>query len=128
MGKLVLVVDDDPDLQEIMSAMLRKEGYEVEVARNGEEGVRMALDLRPAIVLMDAGLPVVDGWRATARIKASAPQLRVIMLTAHVLPDHVTLAQAVGCDGFLRKPIDPHDVVRAVRDSIGPSESAAPPP
>ncbi len=125
MGKLVLVVDDNRDLREILSATLCHAGYEVAVARSGEEGVRMALALRPALILMDAEMPVLDGWSATAQIKMSAPHLCVIMLTAHVLAEHAALAQGVGCDGFLRKPIAPHDVLQAVQERISRRESPA---
>lgn len=125
MGKLVLLVEDDPDVQKIVSAILRRAGYEVETACDGEEGVRAALRLRPAAVLMDAVMPVLDGWNAAIRIKASAPELRVIMLTAHSLPEHARRARDVGCEGLLGKPVDIHEVVQVVQECIGASESSA---
>lgn len=126
MGKTVLLVEDDPDHRAIVSAMLRHAGYEVQIAIDGEAGVEAALRLRPAAILMDASLPRLDGWTATARIKAHAPELCVVMLTANALPEHRTMAETVGCDRFLTKPISPQDVLQVVRECTGGEEAATP--
>lgn len=126
MGELVLVVEDDRAVQDLMAAIFRRGGFDVAIASNGAEGVKAALRLHPAAVLMDASLPVLDGWSAAALIKASDPQQCVIMLSGYSLPEHLERAQTVGCDRFLSKPADPHDVLQAVRGCIADKTGGAP--
>ena len=114
----VLVVEDDPDHLDIITAALRHHGYEVRVAVNGIQGVERSLAERQDVVLMDARLPVMDGWSATASIKQRAPELCVVMVTANALPEHRQMAQAVGCDGFYTKPIEPMRLLRIVRECV----------
>jgi len=114
----VLVVEDDPDHLDIMTTALRHQGFDVSVAVNGVEGVERALAERPDVVLMDASLPMMDGWTATASIKQQAPELCVLMVTAHALPEHRQMALAVGCDGFYTKPIEPARLLRIVQECL----------
>ena len=114
----VLVVEDDPDHLDIMTTALRHQGFDVSVAVNGVEGVERALAERPDVVLMDASLPMMDGWTATASIKQQAPELCVLMVTAHALPEHRQMAMAVGCDGFYTKPIEPARLLRIVQECL----------
>ncbi len=118
MENLVLLVEDEPAIQKLVATFLRRGGYEVETAADGDEGVRAALRLRPAVVLMDAGLPVLDGWSAAAQIKARAPEVAVVMLTGYSASQHIGRAQDLGCEGLLGKPIDFHEVLRVVRQCI----------
>jgi two-component system cell cycle response regulator DivK len=114
----VLVVEDDPDHLEIMTTALRHHGYEVRVAVDGFSGVEKSISERPDVVLMDASLPGLDGWSATATIKQRAPEVCVLMVTAHALPEHRQMAQAVGCDGFYTKPIEPTRLLRIVQECV----------
>ncbi len=124
MDERVLVVEDEPVIQRILSLFLRRGGFEVEIARNGDEGVRAALRLRPALVLMDADLPVLDGWSAAAQIKAQVPEIPVLMLTGYSTPESIARAHEVGCAGLLGKPFDFDHMLDAVRACItGPSEN-----
>lgn len=125
----VLVVEDDPDHLDIMTTVLRHQGYTVVVAVNGIDGVELSLAERPDVVLMDASLPGMDGWTATASIKQRAPEVCVLMVTAHALPEHRQMAQAVGCDGFYTKPIEPTRLLRIVQECVdarpaAPADSA----
>jgi CheY-like chemotaxis protein len=122
----VLVVEDDPDHLEIMTAALRHQGYEVRVAVDGFSGVERSISERPDVVLMDASLPGLDGWSATATIKQRAPEVCVLMVTAHALPEHRQMAQAVGCDGFYTKPIEPTRLLRIVQECIERRDAADP--
>lgn len=121
----VLVVEDDPDHLEIMTTALRHKGYEVRVAVDGYAGVERSLSDRPDVVLMDASLPGLDGWSATATIKQRAPEVCVLMVTAHALPEHRQMAQAVGCDGFYTKPIEPTRLLRIVQECIERRDAVA---
>lgn len=115
---MVLVVEDDPDHREIMTIALTHHAFDVRVATDGIQGVERALAERPDVVLMDASLPGMDGWSATASIKQRAPELCVLMVTANALPEHRQMAQAVGCDGFYTKPIEPTRLIRLVQECV----------
>ena len=124
----VLVVEDDPDHLEIITTALRHAGYHVLQAVDGIDGVERSLAHRPDVVLMDASLPGMDGWSATAAIKQQVPDLCVLMVSAHALPEHRQMALAVGCDGYYTKPIQPTALLRIVRECVDERSSRPPPP
>ena len=104
----ILYVEDNDDNVYMLSRRLRLKGYEVVVATDGEKGVEMAWTDAPSLILMDLGLPVLDGWEATRRIKA-APETRhipVIVLSAHAMEGDRESALAAGCDDYDSKPVD----------------------
>src|SRR5262249_6517225 len=92
----------------MLSRRLQRRGYEVLVALDGEEGLRVAETDAPALVLMDMSLPVLDGWETTRRLKASSATraIPVIALTAHAMAGDRERALAAGCDYFDTKPIE----------------------
>jgi CheY-like chemotaxis protein len=116
----VLLVEDNLDHQDIVTAVLRHAGMMVLLAGDGETGVTLALAERPDLVLMDADLPIMDGWEAASAIKRAAPEIAVVMLSAHVLSEHRARAEAAGCDGFYSKPIQPAVLRKIVRAWVGP--------
>lgn len=104
----ILLVEDNPMNSDMLSRRLQRKGFDVVVAVDGEEGVRLAAELSPALILMDMSIPKLDGWEATRRIKA-APETRaipVIALTAHAMPSDRERARQCGCDDYDVKPID----------------------
>jgi CheY-like chemotaxis protein len=104
----VLVVDDFPDGLDLMAEYLTFRGFEVHTARNGEEAIETARQVKPAIVLMDLSMPGIDGWQATKILKAD-PQTKaicVIAVTAHALKPEMTAAKHAGCDGVISMPFD----------------------
>jgi CheY-like chemotaxis protein len=104
----ILLVEDNEMNRDMLSRRLRKRGYEVVVAVDGEQGVALAESERPALILMDMSLPGLDGWEATRQLK-SAPatrQIPVIALTAHAMSGDREKALAAGCDDFDTKPIE----------------------
>lgn len=117
---LVLIIEDNEDNRMVASTMLRHVGYRVAEAVNGTEGFAAAQTLHPAVILMDVGLPDIDGWTITRRIKSSAAtcHIPVIAYTAHVQPEDWQMAYRVGCDGYLTKPVEPvrlvHEVARVL--------------
>jgi CheY-like chemotaxis protein len=117
MNRRVLLVDDDLDTRAIFRAILEHSGFCVLEAVDGEEGVRLARDEKPAVVLMDVSIPKLDGWDATRALKADAvtSSIPVIALTAHALPSDRQKALDVGCVAFLAKPVEPLEVVSEVR-------------
>ena len=119
----ILLVEDNEDNRTIYRLLLEHHGYRVVEATDGEEGVRRAREERPALVLMDISLPVLDGWEATRILKAdpATASIPVIALTAHALPADRARALEVGCDGYLAKPVEPRRVVEEVRMRLEPS-------
>ena len=117
---LVLVVDDYADVREMYADYLKFEGFRVATAATGPEALDSARAERPDVILMDVTMPGMDGFTATERIKedpllASIP---VLILTAHVFAEYEAKAQAVGCNGFIRKPCLPDELARAVRAAL----------
>lgn len=113
----ILLVEDNEDNRAVYTTILRYYGFQVVEAPSGEEGIELARQLQPALVLMDIGLPGIDGWEATRRLKADArtAPIPVVALTAHAMAEHRAASFAAGCDGYLAKPIEPRDVLAEVR-------------
>jgi two-component system cell cycle response regulator DivK len=112
----VLLVEDNEDNRTIYTTILRHCGHEVAEAANGEEGIRLARELRPAVILMDVAMPGIDGWEATRRLKADpeTAHIPVIALTAHAMAEDRQRAVQAGCESYLAKPIEPRRVVEEV--------------
>jgi two-component system, cell cycle response regulator DivK len=104
----VLLVEDNEMNRDMLSRRLLRNGYEVVIAVDGQQGVNMALSERPAVILMDMSLPVIDGWDATRRIEADAATrgIPVIGLTAHAMAGDREKAMEAGCDDYDTKPIE----------------------
>ncbi len=107
MAKILLVEDNELN-RDMLSRRLVKRGYEVFIAVDGLEGVAMARDILPDLVIMDMSLPLKDGWEATAEIKADAvtKAIPVIGLSAHAMSGDRDKAIAAGCDEYDTKPVD----------------------
>jgi CheY-like chemotaxis protein len=118
--KKILVVEDVEFNRDLIVQLL-EDGYVVVTATDGEEGVRLATEERPDLVLMDLSLPVVDGWEATRRIKAD-PALRhipIIALSAHAMPGDAEKARQSGCDDYLAKPLDENSLFEKLTKFLG---------
>jgi two-component system cell cycle response regulator DivK len=104
----ILLVEDNEMNRDMLSRRLVRNGYEVVIAVDGQQGVNMALSERPALILMDMSLPVIDGWDATRRIKADAATrgIPVIGLTAHAMAGDREKAMAAGCEDYDTKPVE----------------------
>jgi CheY-like chemotaxis protein len=104
----ILLVEDNEMNRDMLSRRLVRARYEVIIAEDGARGVAMATSDRPDLILMDMSLPVIDGWEATRRIKAT-PELRkipIIALTAHAMATDREKALEAGCDDYDTKPIE----------------------
>jgi len=104
----ILLVEDNEFNRDMLSRRLQRKGFEVIIAEDGEQGIRMANENRPDLILMDMDLPVLDGWEATRRLKAdpAVSYIPVLALTAHAMKSDHDRAMASGCDDFATKPID----------------------
>jgi|ERR1035437_9870969 CheY-like chemotaxis protein len=107
MAKILLVEDNEMN-RDMLSRRLVRNGYEVVIALDGQQGADMALSELPALVLMDMSLPVIDGWEATRRIKANDATrgIPVIALTAHAMAGDREKAMEAGCEDYDTKPIE----------------------
>jgi CheY-like chemotaxis protein len=117
----ILLVEDNEMNRDMLSRRLQKQGYEVVIAVDGEEGVAKAQTEAPALILMDMSLPSVDGWEATRRLKA-APQthaIPVIALTAHAMSDDREKALEAGCDDFDTKPVELPRLLSKIQALLG---------
>jgi len=104
----ILLVEDNEMNRDMLSRRLERRGYQVVIAVDGVEGVRMAQAEAPALILMDMSLPVLDGWEATRQIKAAPATgaIPIIALTAHAMSGDREKAIEAGCDDFDTKPVD----------------------
>jgi two-component system, cell cycle response regulator DivK len=104
----ILIVEDDELNRDSLRRLLRRRGFEIVLAGDGEDAVTTAQAETPDLILMDMSLPVVDGWEATRRLKADPAMQRtpIIALTAHAMSSDRDKALAAGCDDFDTKPID----------------------
>lgn len=114
---LVLIVDDIAEQRDIYSALLSFHGYTVLEAGDGAEALRLAKEHRPDVVVMDVMLPVLDGWKATERLKADplTAGIPVIVLTARALEADQQESLSAGADCYLSKPCDPREVLKAIQ-------------
>jgi CheY-like chemotaxis protein len=117
---LILIAEDFEDARDLYREYLEFSGFVVETATNGREAIARAIDLQPDLILMDASMPVLDGWQATRELKAnhSTRHIPVVALTAHAFDDARQEAKASGCDGFVTKPCLPDDLVAQVRGTL----------
>jgi CheY-like chemotaxis protein len=103
----ILIVEDNELNRALYEAMLRPEGYELTMATTALEGLQLAESERPEIILMDIGLPMVDGLEATRRLRENPANrsIRILAVSAHALEGDRQRAEAAGCNGFVSKPI-----------------------
>ena len=118
--KKILVVDDT-DWNRDLLVQLLEEDYDILQAVDGGEGVRMAEQHKPDLILMDLGMPVMDGWEATRTIKANdgLKHIPVIAVTSHAMVGDEIEARKAGCDDYLSKPIDDEALLAKIKRFIG---------
>ena len=103
----ILVVEDNMDNYELVRFILERAGYDVFLAVNGRDGVDAARFQKPDLILMDLGMPEMDGWLAARKLKSDEATkfIPLFALTAHTLPGERKRAIQAGCDGYVSKPI-----------------------
>ncbi|QJR35939.1 response regulator [Gemmatimonas groenlandica] len=128
--RTILIVEDNEDNRAIYGTMLRARGYAVLESTDGESGVATARRECPDLVLMDIGLPIMDGLDATRLLKSdpTTATIPIVVLTAHALRDERQRAQLAGVTGYLVKPVSSDELVAAVERALGGDRSSPPPP
>ena len=116
----ILLVEDNAYNQDMLSKRLRRIGYEVVMANSGPEGIETAKSDHPDLILMDLGLPDMDGWEVTRRLKQNhvTAGIPIIALTAHALREDLERAIAAGCDHFETKPVMFDRLVRKIKSCL----------
>lgn len=124
--KTVLLVDDNEDVQQILPEALAAAGYQVLQARNGVEGLQLARDRHPDLIIMDAAMPVLGGWDATRLLKLdrTTAQIPILAFTASTVDSVQRQALFGVSDGVLPKPSTPREVLAEVARWIGPAQSS----
>ena len=127
MSRSVLVIEDSQVIQRLIEVCLRPAGFEVETASDGRSGIAAARRLKPDVVVLDVGLPVMDGWQVLA-VLMSEPEtedLKVLVLTAHAQDTVRAQAEDAGAAGFLTKPFRPDELRSAVVELAPPLSDLA---
>ena len=131
-GGTILVVDDEANIADLVEMYLRKEGFRVLKAGTGEDGLAAAKRERPRLVVLDVGLPGIDGLEVCRRLQADATlgggSVPVIFLTARDSEIDRILGLEMGADDYLTKPFSPRELVARVKAILRRSQPAAPAP
>ena len=122
----ILLVEDNEMNRDMLSRRLERRGYEVLIATDGAEGVSMAREQAPDLILMDMSLPVLDGWTATRQLKADSTtqKIPIIALTAHAMTGDREKAIDAGCDDYDSKPVEFSRLIEKVENFL--QKDAAP--
>jgi DNA-binding response OmpR family regulator len=117
---LVLVADDDEDILLLVTARLRREGYELVQARDGEQALALARERRPDLAVLDVGMPGLDGLEVLGEIRRD-PEIaatRVLLLTAKAQEQDVRRGFAAGADAYMKKPFSPSELAAKVAELL----------
>ena len=116
----ILIVEDNEMNRDMLSRRLTRRGYEIVVAQDGQEGLDKMRSEMPDLVLMDMGLPVLDGWQATSQAKASddISGIPVIALTAHALEQDRVKAMEAGADDYDTKPVNLSRLIEKIENHL----------
>jgi two-component system OmpR family response regulator len=113
-GKL-LVVDDEPNIVELLSMSLRYAGFEVETAMNGRDAVKAAQSFRPDVILLDVMLPDLDGFDVLRRLRGEGAKVPVLFLTAKDATEDKVMGLTIGADDYITKPFSLEEVIARIR-------------
>ena len=121
MAKKKILIVDDTEFNRDLVVQLLEEDYDMVIAENGEEALAVTETERPDLILMDLGMPVMDGWEATRKLKANdaLKHIPVIAVTSHAMVGDEIDARKAGCDDYLPKPIDDELLLKKIKNFIG---------
>jgi DNA-binding response OmpR family regulator len=117
MGRRVLIVDDEPNIVTSLEFLMRAGGYEVQVAHDGAEALRLSDSFRPDVVLLDVMMPAVSGFELCAQMRANPvlADVKIVMVTARGRDAERDLGLALGADAYVTKPFSTKELVNTVR-------------
>lgn len=120
-GKSILVVEDDPELAEVYQTLLSEADYEVRVAHNGKDALRMAAEHKPQLILLDLRMPVMDGveFLKEYNVKDAHPDVKIIVFSNYDLQEEIDDAYRLGADRYVLKAwASPRELLQIVQDSV----------
>jgi two-component system cell cycle response regulator DivK len=122
---VVLLIEDNADNRDIYETYLTVVGYRVLLAEDGEEGLRLAFEQRPDLILLDVSIPKVDGWEVARRLKSDerTSQIPILAVTGHATTAHRAKAAELGLERFLTKPIEPTRLADEISQVLMPPVS-----
>jgi len=120
MGKKILIVDDEPDLVQVTAFRLKKAGYEVTAAMDGQEALDLAEKYRPDLILLDVRLPLIDGFDVCKKIKSDAKlkKIIIILFTANTRANIAEQMKEAGADGCMTKPFDGNELLEKIKQYL----------
>ena len=116
--KTILIVEDT-ELNVDLLTQLLEDDYNLLVARDGAQGVSMALEKKPDLILMDISLPVMDGYEATRKIRETMNSVPIIGLSAHAMQGDAEKAKDAGCNDYMTKPVDEDLLMKKLKEQLG---------
>ena len=118
----ILLVEDNEMNRDMLSRRLQKKGFEVFIAVDGKQGVDMAREIGPELILMDMSLPVMDGWEATRLLKSASETnaIPILGLSAHAMTGDREKAMSAGCDDYDTKPIELTRLLSKIQALLNP--------
>jgi len=120
-AKKILLVDDSETILQMEQMMLKQDGYELVTARDGEEGVAKALEVKPDLILMDVLMPKMDGFEAVRRLRqrAETKSIPIVMVTTEAEMASMETGYVSGCSDYIIKPLDRVELVTKVESLLG---------
>ncbi len=116
--KKILIIEDNPDSREIFRTVLETEGFEVEEAVDGEDGIAKLKGGNYSVILVDLSLPKISGWGVIKEAKRMNPSMPLIAVTAHAMSGDREKVLKAGCDDYISKPLRPKNLVEKVKKYI----------
>jgi two-component system, OmpR family, alkaline phosphatase synthesis response regulator PhoP len=123
-NETILVVDDEANIRDLARLYLEKEGYQVRLAQDGAQALRLAKEHEPALIVLDLMLPELDGWEVCRRVRADS-NVPILMLTARDDDIDKIVGLEMGADDYLTKPFNPRELVARVRAILRRVNSSA---
>jgi DNA-binding response OmpR family regulator len=112
----VLIVEDNADMSRLLAVALRQQLHDIETTRNGTEALAVAAHFRPHIVIVDIGLPGVDGCYVTRELRRAHGEMLIIAVSGRSAPEDIDEALKAGCDHYLVKPVDLEALSKILED------------
>jgi DNA-binding response OmpR family regulator len=127
-SKKILIADDEPNIVAALEFLLQRSGYEVHVARNGDEALKLVEATHPDLVLLDVMMPQKSGYEVCMRIRERADwrHIKIIMLSAKGRDAEVSKGLSMGADIYVTKPFSTRELMDKIRDLLGQSTEAGP--
>ncbi|MGC9384410.1 MAG: response regulator [Kosmotogaceae bacterium] len=119
-AKRILVIEDNENNMYLITFILERNGFEVIGARNATNGINLAIEKDPDLIIMDIQLPDIDGLEATRRIKSTekGSKMPIVAVTSYAMTGDREKALSAGCDGYIEKPINPETIVSEIEKHL----------